>query len=171
MKTLIILGHPTYKSSRVNKAFIEAIDNDDIIVNNIYEEYPDWKFDFAREHKLLEEADRIVLQFPLYWYSTPSLIKKWIDEVLSYGFAYGPDGDKLKGKEFLVVTTAGAGIETYKPAGKNMFTIYEFLRPIQITAKYIGTKYLSPFIFYGASYKSKDKIVEAIPKYLKIIEN
>jgi len=47
----------------------------------------------------LLEHDRIVLQFPMYWYSMPPLLKKWLDDVLTYNFAYGSKGDKLKGKD------------------------------------------------------------------------
>ncbi|GAL26611.1 NAD(P)H oxidoreductase YRKL [Vibrio variabilis] len=44
------------------------------------------------------KADVIVLQFPFYWYSMPALLKKWMDDVFSFNFAYGPEGDKLKVK-------------------------------------------------------------------------
>ena len=39
-----------------------------------------------------------------------AIIKKWFDDVLTYGFAYGSKGDKVKGKEFGVAISIG-GLE------------------------------------------------------------
>ena len=60
---------------------------------------------------MLEAADRVVLQFPMYWYSTPALLKQWQDDVLLYGWAYGSTGTALHGKELLLaVSVGGAGV-------------------------------------------------------------
>ena len=55
----------------------------------MYDLYPDFKIDVAEEQKHLAAADRIILQFPFYWYSTPALLKQWQDDVLTYGWAFG----------------------------------------------------------------------------------
>lgn len=70
-----------------------------VTVHRVYEAYPEEKIDVATEQKLLTEHDRIVLQFPFYWYSSPSLLKQWEDDVLTYGWALGNKGDKLHGRE------------------------------------------------------------------------
>jgi putative NADPH-quinone reductase len=97
MKPLVILAHPNIADSRINRRLIEEVRNyPEITVHELYSSYPDWVIDVPREQELLENHDRIVLQFPLYWYSTPPLLKKWQDDVLSYGWAYGSQGKKCR---------------------------------------------------------------------------
>lgn len=69
--------------------------------------------DVERKQNLLLEHDRIVFQFPFFWYSTPAILKEWQDKVLEYGWAYGADGKKLHGKECLVVTSTGGPAGAY----------------------------------------------------------
>lgn len=101
MKTVVLLFHPNFEASRINKAFEQAIGGD-YTVRHMYVLYPDNKIDVAKEQVVLTEADRIVLQFPMYWYSSPSLLKEWQDQVLLYGWAYGSSGKALHGKELLL---------------------------------------------------------------------
>ncbi|GAA3332920.1 hypothetical protein GCM10020331_094910 [Ectobacillus funiculus] len=99
------------------------------------------KINVAHEQSLLESHDRIILQFPFYWYSTPSLLKQWQDEVLSYGWAYGEGGDKLHGKELgLAISTFGPE-DSYQPTGYNHFTMETLTTPLQQTSNLIGTKF------------------------------
>lgn len=91
MKTVVLLFHPNFEASRINKAFEQAI-ADDVNVRHMYELYPNNQVDVMTEQTTLTEADRIVLQFPMYWYNSPSLLKEWQDKVLTYGWAYGSTG-------------------------------------------------------------------------------
>ena len=89
-KVLILFAHPALEKSRVNKRLILAAGNiDNITLNDLYEEYPDFDIDIKREQQLLIEHDLIILQHPFYWYSTPALLKQWEDLVLEHGWAYG----------------------------------------------------------------------------------
>ncbi|RTL87458.1 flavodoxin family protein [Ancylobacter aquaticus] len=89
------------EQSRVNRQWKQQLEQSGKITTSrdLYAEYPDFTIDVEREQQLLLEHDRIVLQFPMYWYSMPPLLKKWLDDVLTYNFAYGSKGDKLKGKD------------------------------------------------------------------------
>lgn len=75
MSTLILVFHPHLKDgSRVNArllAELAAQGEDDIIVRDEYVEYPNFSVNADTEHELLEAADRVILQFPFYWYSSP----------------------------------------------------------------------------------------------------
>jgi putative NADPH-quinone reductase len=75
-----------------------------ITINQVYSEYPDGVINVAREQQLLEAHDRIVFQHPFLWYSVPALMKQWMDDVLTYGWAYGPGGTALHGKDWVSVT-------------------------------------------------------------------
>jgi glutathione-regulated potassium-efflux system ancillary protein KefG len=151
MKTvLVILAHPNFAESRGNQALIKAIQMlPSIKIHNLYEQYPHWQIDVQVEQELLQHHDLIVLQYPLQWYSVPPLLKKWMDDVLTYGFAFGTDGTALQGKELMPVVTIGGTSNMYVAGGAVNFTISEFLRPIQQTANYCGMHYKTPFAVHG----------------------
>jgi putative NADPH-quinone reductase len=87
MKTLVIVAHPNLNTSRVNKTWLEEVKKypDKITVHDLYASYPDWRIDVQREQELAMQHERIIFQFPFYWYSSPPLLKKWLDDVLTYG--------------------------------------------------------------------------------------
>ena len=128
---------------------------------DLYREYPTHHIDVRAEQQRLLEHDVIIFLFPLYWYSTPAILKDWQDMVLEYGFAYGHDGDKLKGKTFLCATTAGAGIHTYSRDGFNHFTIRQLLYPLEQTATLCCMKYLPPFVLFGSRTAPEENRVSA----------
>ena len=81
-KTLIILAHPDLTRSMANKKLKEEVEkNTDIIIHNIYEEYPNGKINLEKELNLLKETGTLILQFPMQWFNCPSLLKEWIDTV------------------------------------------------------------------------------------------
>lgn len=84
MKTIINLFHPNFKQSRVNKGLADQVKGE-FEVRNLAELYPDFMIDVKKEQQVLEKADRVVLQFPMQWYSSPALLKQWEDQVLTYG--------------------------------------------------------------------------------------
>jgi len=89
---------------------------EDVTIVDLYAEYPDFCIDIDREQQRLREHDIIVFMFPLYWYSTPSILKEWQDLVLEHGFAYGHDGKELSGKKLLCALTAGGNEDETKGA-------------------------------------------------------
>lgn len=135
-KTLVISGHPDLKSSYANNAILKQLEASDLDLNirHLGELYSDFRIDVEAEQKALLQADIVVLQFPLFWYSVPALLKHWIDEVFTYGFAYGTSGDKLKDKDFLLSMTVGGPSASYDPLGYNNFPIDELLKPLQNSA-------------------------------------
>ncbi|MCH3922054.1 NAD(P)H-dependent oxidoreductase [Limosilactobacillus sp.] len=162
MKTVVLLFHPNYGQSRANKTLANALDSD-ITVRNMYALYPDGKIDVEAEKKVLEDADRVVLQFPIMWYSSPALLKQWEDDVFEYGWAYGEGGTALHGKELLLAVTPGA--HNYGRNGFVKYTVTELLRPFQATSRLIGMTYLKPFITIGASSISDEDLNSQAKKY------
>lgn len=124
MKTLLILSHTYWENSKVNKALAkEALGLDYVKVHNINELYKDGKIDAAKEIELLKEAEFIVFQFPLFWFSTPSLMKEWQDVVLSQ-ILHGENPKLLSGKKFGIVSTLGGAKDTYD--GHHGYTLMSF---------------------------------------------
>ena len=108
-KVLLVLCHPNYKDSFANTIFVEKLKTiiPDIVVDNIHELYPDGKIDVKAEQEKLLKADTIIFQFPMFWFKSPYLLSKWVEDVFTHGFAYGSSGYKLEGKKLIVSMTMG----------------------------------------------------------------
>ena len=133
---------------------------DGVTLVDLYAEYPDFRIDVDREQERLLDNDIIVFQHPLYWYSTPAILKEWQDLVLEYGFAYGSGGNKLHGKVFLDALTAGGLEDAYRDKGYNHFTIGQLLQPLEQTANLCGMAWLPPFALFGARLAVEENRVD-----------
>lgn len=154
MKTLIILAHPNFENSLANKTIIDEVQkkNNSVTVRNIFELYPDFKIDVKKEQEVLLEHDNIIFQYPFYWYSMPAILKQWFDLVFDYQFAYGSEGDKLKGKNFRASFTIGGPEDAYQPLGYNHFRIEEFCKNLEQTAYLAQMHYQKPIYTHGMIY-------------------
>lgn len=175
-KTLIIFNHPNFQNSIFNHALIEqAKKQEGVLVRHLDEIYgSDTKgFDIQKEQELLMEYERIIFQFPLYWFSTPAMLKAYEDEVLSYGFAYGKSGDKLVGKEFKAVVTIGAMEEAYQAGGWNDKSLNEILSPLQTMARFCGMTYTRAFTTFSTTAKKfeSQEIEKIATKYAQMLQN
>ncbi|MDS0792648.1 NAD(P)H-dependent oxidoreductase [Burkholderia pseudomultivorans] len=116
--------------------------------------------DIAREQARLKWADAVILQFPLWWFSMPAIMKGWVERVYAYGFAYGVGehsdthwGDRygegtLAGKRAMLIVTAGGWESHYGARGING-PIEDLLFPIQHGMLYYpGFDVLPPFVIY-----------------------
>jgi hypothetical protein len=80
--TLVILSHPNISQSRLNKYLSQSLQGvPGVTIRHLDAIYPDGVINPVDEQRALESHDHVILQFPLYWYSAPSLLKKYIDEV------------------------------------------------------------------------------------------
>lgn len=150
-KVLLLFAHPSQRRSEVNTALFKAAKKvPGVTCVDLYYDYPRHNINIEREQQRLLEHDVVLFQFPLYWYSTPSILKEWQDLVLEYGFAYGSEGNALHGKTFLTAITAGGREDAYQEEGYNHYTIRELLHPIEQTARLTGMTYLPPYILFGA---------------------
>lgn len=170
MKTLVIVAHPDLANSRVNKAWAEALSKQpDVTVRDLTALYPDMNIDILEEQIVLQEHQRVVLQFPLYWYSSPAILKQWLDLVLQPGFAYAYGGDKLKGQEWMVSTSVGGPMDGYGAGRYANFSVDEFLRPFQQTAAYIGATYLAPHCFYRSVIADDEEVAASTQAMLRCV--
>ena len=171
-RVLILFAHPSQHRSEVNRPMLEATREDgNCTVVDLYAEYPDYCIDIEREQARLRAHDVIVFMFPLYWYSTPAILKEWQDLVLEYGFAYGHDGRELHGKRLLCALTAGGIEDAYRESGFNHYSIRELLRPIEQTAALCGMVYLPPYALFGARTALEDgRVGEHIAGWKRVLE-
>ncbi|AYK07950.1 NAD(P)H-dependent oxidoreductase [Brevibacillus laterosporus] len=170
MKVLVIVAHPNMEESVVNRAWIEeAKKHEAITVHELYKEYPDEQINVEAEQKLCEQHDRIVLQFPLYWYSSPSLLKKWQDTVLTHGWAYGTNGNNLHNKDLILAISTGSSEDKYRAGGLNQYSMSELLKPFQATSNFIGTTFLPAYIFHGVFQADEHTVQESAEEYVQYI--
>lgn len=168
--TTVFLFHPHLEASRVNARLAQAArgagtPERPVQVRDLYALYPDMRIDVAAEHAALEAADRIVLQLPMYWYSSPALVKQWEDDVLAYGWAYGPAGGALHGKELALAVSADGSADSYTRAGSVHYELHELLRPFQATSDLIGTRFVAPFLTPGAMNLTDEELAERARDY------
>lgn len=149
-KILIQFAHPARARSKINKALRAAVEQlENVTINDLYDSYPDFLIDVEKEQRLCEEHDIIIFQHPFYWYSTPAIMKEWLDLVLEHGWAYGSQATGLQGKVFLQAITAGGDDSTYRKDGYNEFTINELTSPFRATAKLCKMDWLPSFAVLG----------------------
>ncbi len=143
--------HPGQRFSRANAAMTKAASGlEDITFVDLYADYPRHDIDVEKEQARLLDHDVILFQFPLYWYSTPSLLKEWQDLVLQHGFAYGHEGDKLVGKTLMLAITAGGSDDAYTANGYQHYPIRAFLTPLEQTARLCRMAFSTPYVLYAA---------------------
>ncbi|MGR3714883.1 MAG: NAD(P)H-dependent oxidoreductase [Shimia sp.] len=151
VKVIHYYAHPGHKFSHANKAMWDASRNVDGVEHvDLYAEYPRHKINIDREQKRLVDHDVILFQFPIFWYSSPSLLKEWIDLTLEHGFAYGKDGDKLAGKWMMLAVTAAGPQEAYSAGGYQHFDLRTFLTPFEQTARLSKMRFAAPYVFHNA---------------------
>ena len=182
----VIGAHPDWRNSKVNRRLFSQVQalvkagpsgspaaGPRIDVNDLYGSYPDYFIDIATEQRRLAAAQLVVLMHPIQWYSMPALQKLWLDEVLTYGWAYGAGADEaeqprgarsigarldaagahgraLQGKDLWLVATTGGSEDAYHPQGYNRYFFEAFLPPYEQTAALCGMRFLPPLLLYGA---------------------
>lgn len=169
-RVLILFAHPRLENSRINRAMIAQIPSNPLITfHDLYEEYPDFNVNVEKEKKLLEAHEIIVWHHPFYWYSSPPLLKQWIDMVLELGWAYGPGGNALSGKWIFNAITTGGGKEAYSREGHNRFSLHEFLAMFNQTAHLCKMIYLPPFVVQGTHRLSDEQNETSSGLYGKLL--
>ncbi|MGY4830094.1 glutathione-regulated potassium-efflux system oxidoreductase KefF [Sphaerotilaceae bacterium SBD11-9] len=148
---LVITAHPQMELSRVNRTLMRAAaEVPRVEVRDLYALYPDYLIDVAAEQDALRAAQLVVWQHPMHWYHMPPLMQLWLDEVLAFGWAYGPEGDALRGKDLWLVTSTGGAEESYQPAGYNRYHFDAFMPAYEQTATLCGMRFLPPMVLHGA---------------------
>ena len=169
---LVITAHPQMEHSRINRRLMHAArklspnSNSTVVVRDLYSLYPDYLIDVPAEQALLSEAKLIIWQHPIQWYSMPPLMKLWVDEVLTFGWAYGPGGTALRGKDLWLVTTTGGPQDSYHPKRYNRYFFDAFLPPYEQTATLCGMRFLTPLRLHGAHRVSEEQIAAHVAVYV-----
>ncbi|CAD7564490.1 NAD(P)H-dependent oxidoreductase [Escherichia coli] len=161
MKTLVIVSHPYPNQSTVIQALQNAVqDLKDVTVRNLESLYGNKteSINIQAEQDACNDMDRIVFLYPTHWFNLTPMLKAYLNQVWTYGWAFGPGGEALKGKELLVVTSAGASEFTYSHEGLIKSSMEEVLTPLKASALYVGMKYVQPIAFFEVASADQEKI-------------
>jgi len=169
---LVIVAHPELDQSRANRRLLQAAralqrnsPPGRLAVRDLYALYPDYLIDIAVEQAALKAAKLVVWQQPIRWYSMPPLLKLWLDDVLTFGWAYGPDGNALRGKDLWLVASTGGPEDSYRPESYNRYFFDAFLPPYEQTAALCGMRFLPPLILHGAHKASEAELAAHAETY------
>lgn len=180
MKTLVIIAHPSIETSKVNKRWMRELKKypDRYTVHELYKVYPDGKINVENEQALVETHDNLILQFPVYWFNSPPLLKTWLDDVLTYGWAFGSNGGHhLRNRKVALAVTAGSKKSDYSKDGKYQHTLDQILLPFKITFLYCHADYQPSYVFYGADDTGgttegtiENELTKSAKEYLRFID-
>ena len=142
-KILLVVAHPNIEASLGNKTIVENFKalHPDVEIDELYKLYPDFKIDVKKEQEKLVKADFIILQFPMFWYNAPALMRQWFESVLEHGFAYGSKGKALQGKKLILSITTGSPVDAYKPGGMQSYTLEDLTKGFHQLANLCSMKW------------------------------
>lgn len=146
---LIISGHTDLNDSVANKKILELLaeslpQSRQVLLDKLY---PDFAIDVEAEQEKLLWADIIVLQFPVFWFSMPSLMHRWMECTFLHGFSHGSSGDKLRGKKLVLSYTTGA------PSDAVPFD--DFFLFLKAAAQFTGMEYAGTIATGSVSYQMR----------------
>jgi len=159
---LVLAAHPDLARSQVTRTLLDALRvspaAERVELRDLYRLYPDFHIHVDAEQRALQQARLVVMLHPIYWYSMPALQKLWLDDVLRLGWAYGPGGTALHGKDFWLVASTGGSEQAYAPGGHNHHALDEFLLPYHQSARTCGMTWLPPQVLYSAHRATEAQI-------------
>ena len=137
-----------------------------------------FKADIKAEHEKLEWADLVILQFPLWWFSMPAILKGWVDRVFAYGYAYGGgrwyDQGVFSGKRAMLGITVGGPSTAYTADGLQG-EMSNILFPVEHgIQQFVGFSVLPAFVAYSANYcdaELRESVLQDFRERLKKIES
>lgn len=120
-------------------------------VRDLYALYPDQFIDAEAERAALAGVQRLVWLHPWHWYGMTPLLKQWLDEVFTAGWAFGSGGRALAGVELWLVTSTGGSAQSYQAGGEHDHEFEAFLPAYRQTAALCGMRFLPPLVLHQAA--------------------
>jgi len=187
VKTLQAQGHQVKVSDLYKMNFNPVASADDFSVRR----FPD-RLQYDREQKnavqnqalspdILAEIEKVqwcdlfIVQFPLYWFSMPAIMKGWFDRVFVNSVIYGSgkryETGGLRGRKAMVCTTTGAYDKMFQPDGL-LGDINAALWPIHNGILfYTGFEVLPPFVGWCPVHNGQQACDQYMDEYAERLRN
>ena len=141
--------------------------------------FPGFHADIARHMKQISQADLVILNFPMWWFGLPAILKGWVDRVFALNVAYAHGGGiyangLFKGKRAFCCLTTGGSPDLYVPDGLNG-ELSMLLYPINHgMLYYAGMKVLPPFAAHAphrVEAEVRDRYISDYKNYLMTLDS
>lgn len=139
--TLFVFGNPHPERSAFAQALEMAVKHLGHSTLHLASHCINGKFDVPAMQDSIAGAEQIVLHAPVYWYSVPALVKAWMDQLLTPGWAFPADGSQLRGKRIAMSLTVGAPLASYAPGGSNRHPVDAYFLPFERAFEYCGMEW------------------------------
>lgn len=129
--------------------------------------------DIRREVENVQWADLLVLNFPIFWFSVPAILKGWIDRVFLSGPFYGGmrfyDRGGLRGKKAWVTTTLGGRPHMFGEDAVHGRIDLLLSHLLRATLGYVGYEVYEPFFGYHVPYITPEQRTEVMEEFKSAI--
>jgi len=167
MTTLVLVSHPHLADSTSQQFLKASLPADETIIWEHIEGQS--TLDVAKEQDQLRRADRIILQFPLYWYAAPAGLKAWEDTVLTRTFVYGDHRYPLAGKELGIVVTTGMPGKAFQRGGAEQITLDAAMAPLAALADRAKMTWLPIFAIHQFGYLEEPEKLQLVVDYQRYL--
>lgn len=166
MKTLIIVAHPEIENSNTQEFLFQGAQAMDVKWHHLDSLSA---LNVEEEQQLLQAADRIILQFPLYWYAAPASLKNWEDTILTRNFIYGSGQLPLKNKELGILVTTGKPLKDFQHGGGENITVDEMMAPFRAIANLAHMKILPVMTIAQFAYQTETEQMKLLIDYQRYL--
>lgn len=167
MRTIVYIAHPNSAKSGSQQFMLstgQALSEATFV--DLHAEFEaQGGFNPQAEHARLAQYRRIIVQFPLYWYQAPAILKVWLDTVFDMSASMKHLQRHLAQCEFGVVPIVGVAESEYQAGGREQRTMSELLSPYETFARYFGMRYLAPFAIHQFQYMSEEAKFDLMMRY------
>lgn len=171
-KTIVYMAHPDSNNSSSQQFLLSSGTSiTDVTYVDLQNEFDQAKaFDVQKEQHRLLDYDRIIFQFPLYWYQAPAILKLWLDTVFEDRVTNPVFAMQLQDKELGIVAVVGVKAGEFQAGGREKRTLSELLSPYEVLANYYGMKYLPIFAVHQFAYLSEEEKMVLMYQYACYLE-
>ncbi len=175
MKSVVLISHPDIDVSSTQQFLLTVGNNDKQNSSTDFFSLDKIYHGLNSEKKISDLAEsllsyqRIIFQFPLYWYSCPASLKQFIDDNFTRHDVIA--NNKLARKELGIVVSTGEAKDDFQAGGSEKFSMSEILIPFRALAKKAGMKFLKPLIISQFAYLTTQQKKELAVNYLEYLES
>lgn len=156
LRALVVFADPSLHRSRISRRVADAVSSlPGVVVQDLYQLYPDFYIDVRRQRELVKAAPLVVFVFQFGWYAMPALLKEWFDTVFKPEWAIEQPGPLAGKAAWAAVATSGASSD-YRPGGAHGRPLLDYLAPLEQATRSCGMRWFEPHVFYGADAHDPD---------------